>query len=71
MTDFPITPEALTTEWLSDALGFPVEDFEVVRFGEDTGIIAMVTRVLPTAAADHLFRLATWLNRSQSGSDAG
>ena len=51
MTDFPVTPEALTTEWLSDALGFPVEAFEVVRFGEGTGIIAMVTRVLLTTAA--------------------
>ena len=51
MADFPITPEALTTEWLSEALGFPVQDFEVTRFAEGTGIIAMVTRVLLTAAA--------------------
>ena len=48
MADFPITPEALTTEWLSEALGFPVQDFEVTRFAEGTGIIAMVTRVLLT-----------------------
>ncbi len=51
MSTFPIAPEALTTEWLSEALGFPVQGFEVVRFGEGTGIIAMVTRVLLTTAA--------------------
>ena len=46
MTDFPATPEALTAEWLSEALGFPVNDFEVARFAEGSGIIGMVTRVL-------------------------
>ncbi len=51
MTDFPVTPEELTPEWLSDALGFPVHDFEVTRFGEGAGLIAMVTRVLLTADA--------------------
>ena len=51
MTDFPITPAALTPEWLSEALGFPVQAFEVTRFAEGTGIIAMVTRVLLTTAA--------------------
>ena len=51
MTDFPITPAALTAEWLSEALGFPVQAFEVTRFAEGTGIIAMVTRVLLTTAA--------------------
>ena len=51
MADFPIRPEELTTEWLAKALGFPVQDFEVTRFAEGTGIIAMVTRVLLTAAA--------------------
>ena len=46
MTDFPATPEALTADWLSEALGFPVDDFEVARFAEGSGIIGMVTRVL-------------------------
>ena len=50
MTGFPITPEALTPEWLSEALGFPVQDFEVARFGEGAGMIGMVTRVLLTTA---------------------
>ena len=45
MTDFPVTPEALTAEWLSNAFGFPVSGFEVTRLGEGAGIIAMVTRV--------------------------
>ncbi|MDE0061650.1 MAG: phosphotransferase [Gammaproteobacteria bacterium] len=48
MADFPVTPEALTPQWLSEALGFPVQGFEVARFGEGAGMIAMVTRVLLT-----------------------
>ena len=43
---FPVTPEALTADWLSEALGFPVSGFEVARFAEGAGIIGMVTRVL-------------------------
>ena len=50
MADFPVRPEELTSEWLSEALGFPVRAFEVTRFGEGAGMIAMVTRVHLTTA---------------------
>ena len=50
MTDFPTAPEELSTGWLSEALGFPVQGFEVTRLGEGAGMIAMVTRVLLTTA---------------------
>tara|TARA_A100001037_G_scaffold298327_1_gene321841 strand:- start:13595 stop:14629 length:1035 start_codon:yes stop_codon:yes gene_type:complete len=53
MSDFPTTPDELTATWLSAALGFPVEDFEVTFFGEGAGIMAMVTRVLLTTAAEN------------------
>ena len=46
MRKFPTTPDDLSTQWLSAALGFPVQGFEVTYFGEGAGIMAMVTRVL-------------------------
>ena len=53
MADFPTTPEALTSEWLSEALGFEVLGFDVERLGEGAGIIALVTRIaLKTAAGN-------------------
>lgn len=42
---FPASPNALTNQWLSQVLGFPVHQFEVEFFGEGAGIIGMVTRV--------------------------
>ena len=34
MRKFPTTPDDLSTQWLSAALGFPVQGFEVTYFGE-------------------------------------
>ena len=45
MGAFPSSPEALTNEWLSEALGLPVHSHQVERFGEGTGVIGLVTRV--------------------------
>lgn len=42
---FPSAPEALTTRWLSDALGAPVAAFEVAPLGEGVGVIGSVNRV--------------------------
>lgn len=42
---FPTAPEGLTPDFLSDALGRPVSDFRVERFGAGSGIMGMVTRV--------------------------
>ena len=53
MSDFPTSPDDLSAPWLSQALGFAVEDFEVTYFGEGAGIMAMVTRVLLTTDADN------------------
>ncbi len=53
MSDFPTTPGDLSVAWLSAAMGFPVEDYEVTYFGEGAGIMAMVTRVLLTTSADN------------------
>ena len=53
MTNFPVTPEDVTATWLSDVLGFSVEDFEVERFAEGTGILSMVTRIRLVTAPDN------------------
>ncbi len=45
MAQFPASPEALTTRWLSDALGIALSGHRVERFGAGAGIIGMVTRV--------------------------
>ena len=47
---FPTHHEQLTNTWLSEALGYPVEDHRVEVFGEGTSIIGMVTRVHLTSA---------------------
>jgi len=43
--NIPVTPDELTTAWLSEKLGFAVREFEVQYFGEGAGIIGLVTRV--------------------------
>ena len=48
---FPISPESLTTEWLSDVLGTRVTAFDVSPLGEGVGILGLVTRV--TLEADN------------------
>jgi len=42
---FPAGPEALTAEWLSQALNSEVEAFSVKPLGEGVGILGLVTRV--------------------------
>ena len=45
MAAFPTTPDALTTDWLSEALGYPVHGFRVSNFSEGAGVIGLVTRL--------------------------
>ncbi|MEM9621556.1 MAG: phosphotransferase [Pseudomonadota bacterium] len=42
---FPSAPEQLTSAWLSDQLGYVVNNFRVEQFGAGAGIIGMVTRL--------------------------
>lgn len=42
---FPTSPDELTTEWLTEVLGYNVSHFQVEAFGEGAGIIGMVTRL--------------------------
>ncbi len=64
---FPTKPDALTTAWLTEKLGYPVTDFEVELLGEGGGLLGLVTRLhlkseggpasliakFPTEAADN------------------
>lgn len=51
--NLPITPDALTVEWLSSVLGRQVNAFRVQRFGEGAGLIGMVCRLhLDTAQGE-------------------
>lgn len=43
--DFPNNPEALTSDWLSKALGYQVDAFKVQPFAEGAGIIGQVVRI--------------------------
>jgi len=45
---FPAHPDELTSDWLSEVLGYPVEQFEVTFFSEGAGVMAWVTRLLLT-----------------------
>ena len=45
MAAFPTSPDALTTDWLSEALGYPVHGFRVSHFSEGAGVIGLVTRL--------------------------
>lgn len=42
---FPDAPNGLTTRWLSEVLGTPVERFRVEPLGEGAGVIGLVCRV--------------------------
>ena len=44
-TPFPISPEELTTHWLSAVLDCQVDAFSVKPLGEGVGILGLVTRV--------------------------
>jgi hypothetical protein len=50
VADFPTSIEGLTKAWLSDKLGFTVQDFKGETLGEGGGLLGMVTRVHLTAA---------------------
>jgi thiamine kinase-like enzyme len=45
MNKFPSQPDQLTKAWLSDSLGYAVNDFSVEPLGEGVGVIGLVTRV--------------------------
>ena len=45
MAAFPASPDALTADWLSEALGYPVHGFRVSHFSEGAGVIGLVTRL--------------------------
>ena len=45
MASFPTSPDALTTAWLSRALGYSVRGFRVSHFSEGAGVMALVTRL--------------------------
>ena len=45
MATFPTSPDALTTDWLSEALGYPVHGCRVSHFSEGAGVIGLVTRL--------------------------
>ncbi len=52
--EFPATPQALTTDWLSDAVGMRVKSFEASPLGEGIGVIGWVNRIwLDTDAGYH------------------
>lgn len=42
--NYPTSPEAVTTQWLSEQLGREVTNLDVKAFGEGAGIIGQVTR---------------------------
>ena len=45
MSSFPSSPDALSTAWLSEALGYPVHGFRVSHFSEGAGVMGLVTRL--------------------------
>jgi thiamine kinase-like enzyme len=45
MNKFPSQPDQLTKAWLSESLGYNVNDFTVEPLGEGIGVIGLVTRV--------------------------
>lgn len=49
----PTGPEALTSAWLSETLGFAVHDFAVEYFSEGTGVMAWVMRLRLQTDAGH------------------
>lgn len=45
MNDFPTTPEDITTDWLSQALGTEVDTFDVEPLGAGGGLLGLVARL--------------------------
>jgi hypothetical protein len=49
MNNFPKTMTELSTQWLTEVLGYPVTEFQADILGEGVGVIGLVTRVCLTA----------------------
>ena len=49
MNSFPKTMSELSSEWLTEALGYPVTEFRAEILGEGVGVIGLVTRVSITS----------------------
>ena len=45
MNKFPTTPDEITTDWLSNALGHTVNEFRVEPLGEGGGLLGLVARL--------------------------
>ena len=45
MTDFPVTPDEITTDWLSSALGTAINSFKVEPMGAGGGLLGLVARL--------------------------
>ena len=45
MNNFPITPEDITTAWLSEALGNQIDHFRIEPLGAGGGLLGLVTRL--------------------------
>jgi hypothetical protein len=52
MPSFPVSPDQLTTDWLSVTLGYQVDGLEIVFFSEGTGVMSWVMRILLDTADD-------------------
>ena len=46
MSNFPRSPEELSTDWLIEAVGHKVDSFAVEYFSEGTGVIGQVIRIM-------------------------
>ena len=45
MNKFPTTPDEITTDWLTNALGHTVNEFRVEPLGEGGGLLGLVARL--------------------------
>lgn len=50
--NFPSAPEQLDRHWLTEVLGYQVDDFEVAYFSEGTGVMPWVMRIMLQTAHD-------------------
>lgn len=50
MSDFPVNPDQLSTDWLSDVLGYKVNHYKLELLGEGGGLLGLVTRLHLEAA---------------------
>ena len=45
MNEFPVSPEAITKDWLTEALDNPVEEFRIEPLGAGGGLLGLVARL--------------------------